>query len=176
MELSGEGMHILDARFSMPIHPTREHGSRWICKSCYDLCNEALTTTLLRRGLLSSSCSVRHTSSQVCGHFLIWAYPESLQSSPHNACVVQRSTERFLQRQAYIISGLRRKVSSRKVQRYWRTFAQSRQTTRALAIQFVATRVTSLQLPAPDEVGAYCAEMSAGMLPTNVIVAWLSLA
>ena len=66
--------------------------------------------------------------------------------------VVQRSTERFLQRQAYIISGLRRKVSSRKVQRYWRTFAQKRRTTRALAIQFVGTGVTSLQLPASDEV------------------------
>ncbi|KAK9851688.1 hypothetical protein WJX84_009082 [Apatococcus fuscideae] len=62
-----------------------------------------------------------------------------------------RSTERFLQRQAYIISGLRRKVSSRKVQRYWRTFAQKRRTTRALAIQFVGTGVTSLQLPASDE-------------------------
>ena len=68
---------------------------------------------------------------------------------------MQRSAERFLQRQAYIISGLRRKVSSRKVQRYWRTFAQNRQTTRALAIQFVATGVTSLQLPVLDEVSCF---------------------
>ena len=57
-----------------------------------------------------------------------------------------------MQRRAYIISGLKRKVSTRKLQRYWRTFAEKRQTTRALAIHFVATGVTSLQMPPNEEV------------------------
>ncbi|GIM13439.1 hypothetical protein Vretimale_16489, partial [Volvox reticuliferus] len=45
------------------------------------------------------------------------------------------------------LEGLRRSISSRRLQHVWRAFVQSKRTTRTLAETFVAQRITDVQLP-----------------------------
>ncbi|GLI67561.1 hypothetical protein VaNZ11_011759, partial [Volvox africanus] len=49
------------------------------------------------------------------------------------------------------LEGLRRSISSRRLQQVWRAFVQSKRTTRTLAEAFVAQRITNVQLPPSSE-------------------------
>ena len=63
----------------------------------------------------------------------------------------------FLQRRAFMRAWLRRQASSRKLQRMWRSFADSHHTTRQLAVSFIKTGVPNVGLPPSPPAAAAAA-------------------